>query len=118
MESVRVNSHSVPVLAVNHLEALADFAAGTTMVTQGRSISQAEYDSGAAVCLVSESLARENGLNVGDVLPLSLYEYDQDLRYSYIHEYNPGPPAICRTRASGRRRNTPSSVCIARATSG
>ena len=91
MESVRVNSHSVPVLAVNHLEALADFAAGTTMVTQGRSISQAEYDSGAAVCLVSESLARENGLNVGDVLPLSLYEYDQNLRYSYIHEYNPRP---------------------------
>ena len=91
MESIRVNSHSVPVLAVNHLEALADFAAGTTMVTQGRSISQAEYDSGAAVCLVSESLARENGLNVGDVLPLSLYEYDQDLRYSYIHEYNPRP---------------------------
>ena len=91
MESVRVNSHSVPVLAVNHLEALADFAAGNAMVTQGRSISQAEYDSGAAVCLVSESLARENGLNVGDVLPLSLYEYDQDLRYSYIHEYNPRP---------------------------
>ena len=91
MESVRVNSHSVPVLAVNHLEALADFAAGTTMVTQGRSISQAEYDSGAAVCLVSESLARENGLNVGDPLPLSLYEYDRDLRYSYIHEYNPRP---------------------------
>ena len=91
MESVRVSSHSVPVLAVNHLEALADFAAGTTMVTQGRSISQAEYDSGAAVCLISESLARENGLNVGDVLPLSLYEYDQDLRYSYIHEYNPRP---------------------------
>ena len=91
VESIRVNSHSVPVLAVNHLEALADFAAGTTMVTQGRSISQAEYDSGAAVCLVSESLARENGLNVGDVLPLSLYEYDQDLRYSYIHEYNPRP---------------------------
>ena len=91
MESVRVNSHSVPVLAVNHLEALADFAAGTTMVTQGRSISQKEYSSGAPVCLISESLARENGLNVGDVLPLSLYEYDQDLRYSYIHEYNPRP---------------------------
>ena len=32
MESVRVNSHSVPVLAVNHLEALADFAAGTQIL--------------------------------------------------------------------------------------
>ena len=95
MESVRVNSHSVPVLAVNHLEALADFAAGTTMVTQGRSISQAEYDSGAAVCLVSESLARENGLNVGDVLPLSLYEDDPGLPpiYARVQE-------SCNPRAS------------------
>ena len=91
MESVRVNSHSVPVLAVNHLEALADFAAGNAMVTQGRSFSQKEYSSGAPVCLISESLARENGLNVGDPLPLSLYEFDRDLRYSYIHEYNPRP---------------------------
>ena len=104
MESVRVSSHSVPVLAVNHLEALADFAAGTTMVTQGRSFSQKEYSSGAAVCLVSESLARENGLNVGDVLPLSLYEYDQDLRYSYIHEYNPRPS--CYLPDQGFRQET------------
>ena len=91
MESIRVSSHSVPVLAVNHLEAMADFAAGTAMVTQGRSFSQKEYSSGAPVCLISESLARENGLNVGDPLPLSLYEFDRDLRYSYIHEYNPRP---------------------------
>ena len=104
LKALDVTNHSVPVLAVNHLEALADFAAGTTMVTQGRSISQAEYDSGAAVCLVSESLARENGLNVGDVLPLSLYEYDQDLRYSYIHEYNPRPS--CYLPDQGFRQET------------
>ena len=104
MESVRVNSHSVPVLAVNHLEALADFAAGTTMVTQGRSISQAEYDSGAAVCLVSESLARENGLNVGDPLPLSLYEFDRDLWYNFVCEYNPRP--TCYLPDQGFRQET------------
>ena len=91
LKAVDVTNHSVPVLTVEKVEALADFAAGNAMVTQGRSFSQSEYDSGAAVCLISESLARENGLNVGDVLPLSLYEYDQDLRYSYIHEYNPRP---------------------------
>ena len=91
MESVRVNSHSVPVLAVNHLEAMADFAAGTAMVTQGRSFSQKEYSSGAPVCLISESLARENGLNVGDPLPLSLYEFDRDLWYNFVCEYNPRP---------------------------
>ena len=104
MESVRVNSHSVPVLAVNHLEALADFAAGTTMVTQGRSISQKEYSSGAPVCLISESLARENGLNVGDPLPLSLYEFDRDLWYNFVCEYNPRP--TCYLPDQGFRQET------------
>ena len=79
LKAVDVNNHSVPVLTVEKVEALADFAAGNAMVTQGRSFSQSEYDSGAAVCLISESLARENGLNVGDSLPLSLYEDDPGL---------------------------------------
>ena len=91
MESIQVNNHSVPVLAVDFVEGMLEFASERAQVTQGRSISQEEYRDGAAVCLISETLARENGLNVGDVLPLSLYEYDQDLRYSYIHEYNPRP---------------------------
>ena len=104
MESIRVSSHSVPVLAVNHLEAMADFAAGTTMVTQGRSISQKEYSSGAPVCLISESLARENGLNVGDPLPLSLYEFDRDLWYNFVCEYNPRP--TCYLPDQGFRQET------------
>ena len=104
MESIRVSSHSVPVLAVNHLEAMADFAAGTAMVTQGRSFSQKEYSSGAAVCLISESLARENGLNVGDPLPLSLYEFDRDLWYNFVGEYNPRP--TCYLPDQGFRQET------------
>ena len=79
LKALDVTNHSVPVLTVEKVEALADFAAGNAMVTQGRSSSQSEYDSGAAVCLISESLARENGLNVGDSLPLSLYEDDPGL---------------------------------------
>ena len=79
LKALDVTNHSVPVLTVEKVEALADFAAGNAMVTQGRSFSRSEYDSGAAVCLISESLARENGLNVGDVLPLSLYEDDPGL---------------------------------------
>ena len=79
LKALDVTNHSVPVLTVEKVEALADFAAGNAMVTQGRSFSQSEYDSGAAVCLISESLARENGLNVGDSLPLSLYEDDPGL---------------------------------------
>ena len=79
LKAVDVTNHSVPVLTVEKVEALADFAAGNAMVTQGRSFFQSEYDSGAAVCLISESLARKNGLNVGDSLPLSLYEDDPGL---------------------------------------
>ena len=54
-----------------------------------RKTGEFEYRDGAAVCLISESLSRESGLNVGDTLPLSLYEFDQDLLYSYLTEYNP-----------------------------
>ena len=95
LKALDVTNHSVPVLTVEKVEALADFAAGNAMVTQGRSFSQSEYDSGAAVCLISESLARENGLNVGDSLPLSLYEDDPGLPpiYARFQEY-------CNPRAS------------------
>ena len=89
VEAIRVSDHSVPVLAVNHLEAVADFASGRAQITQGRGISQDEYRDGAAVCLISETLARESGLDVGDTLPLSLYEFDRDLPYSYLTECNP-----------------------------
>ena len=79
LKALDVTNHCAPVLTVEKLEGLAEFANGNAMVTQGRSFFQQEYDSGAAVCLISESLARENGLNVGDVLPLSLYEDDPGL---------------------------------------
>ena len=79
MESIRVNNHSVPVLAVDSVEGMLEFASGRTQITQGRSIGQEEYRDGAAVCLISETLARESGLDVGDTLPLSLYEDDPGL---------------------------------------
>ena len=79
MESIQTNNHSVPVLAVDSVEGMLEFASGRTQITQGRSISQEEYHDGAAVCLISESLARESGLDVGDALPLSLYEDDPGL---------------------------------------
>lgn len=95
MESIQTNNHSVPVLAVDSVEGMLEFASGRTQITQGRSISQEEYRDGAAVCLISETLARENGLNVGDVLPLSLYEDDPGLPpiYARVQE-------SCNPRAS------------------
>ena len=89
VEAIRVSDHSVPVLAVNHLEAVADFASGRAQITQGRGISQEEYRDGAAVCLISETLARESGLDVGDTLPLSLYEKEKNLMPTMVGDSDP-----------------------------
>ena len=89
MESIQTNNHSVPVLAVDSVEGMLEFASGRTQITQGRSISQEEYRDGAAVCLISETLARESGLDVGDVLPLSLYEKEKNLVPTMVGDSDP-----------------------------
>ena len=89
MESIQTNNHSVPVLAVDSVEGMLEFASGRTQITQGRSISQEEYRDGAAVCLISETLARESGLNVGDTLPLSLYEKEKNLMPTTVGDSDP-----------------------------
>ena len=89
MESIQTNNHSVPVLAVDFVEGMLEFASERAQVTQGRSFSQSEYDSGAAVCLISETLARESGLDVGDTLPLSLYEKEKNLMPTTVGDSDP-----------------------------
>ena len=89
MESIQTNNHSVPVLAVDSVDGMLEFASGRTQITQGRSISQEEYRDGAAVCLISETLARESGLNVGDTLPLSLYEKEKNLMPTTVGDSDP-----------------------------
>ena len=89
MESIQTNNHSVPVLAVDSVEGMLEFASGRTQITQGRSISQEEYHDGAAVCLISETLARESGLDVGDTLPLSLYEKEKNLMPTMVGDSDP-----------------------------
>ena len=89
MESIQTNNHSVPVLAVDSVEGMLEFASGRTQITQGRNISQEEYRDGAAVCLISETLARESGLDVGDALPLSLYEKEKNLVPTMVGDSDP-----------------------------
>ena len=89
MESIQTNNHSVPVLAVDSVEGMLEFASGRTQITQGRSISQEEYRDGAVVCLISETLARESGLDVGDTLPLSLYEKEKNLMPTMVGDSDP-----------------------------
>lgn len=92
VESVTVSNSSVPVLAVNRLDGMADFASGAAVITEGRRFSEAEYADGAPVCLISEALAEQNGLSVGSILTLSLYEAEGDLPTTYknwLKSFNP-----------------------------
>ena len=95
VEAIRVSDHSVPVLAVNHLEAVADFASGRAQITQGRGISQDEYRDWETMILKNgtagqmEARLKENGL--GGVVTY----YDQG--YSEIVESLDGFSRVSRT---------------------
>ena len=71
MESIQTNNHSVPVLAVDSVEGMLEFASGRTQITQGRSISQDEYRDGAAVCLIKNLMGLLFGSMTGGVGELS-----------------------------------------------
>ena len=73
IEEVEINNHAVPVFGTDRLEGAYAFYAGDCFVTQGRSIRDSEYQTGARVCLISETVAQAAGLSVGDSIPLSFY---------------------------------------------
>lgn len=79
MDDMQINNHAFPVLAVEHLGSMVQFARQETFISQGRSFNSREYEKGARVCILSETLAAVNNLSVGDKIPLALYSDDQHL---------------------------------------
>lgn len=65
--------HSVPILGTDSLEAMYLFANSKARITEGRSITQEEYDTGAQVCVLSTALAEKSGIAVGDTIPISQF---------------------------------------------
>lgn len=70
----RLNHNSVPVLFTDNVQELSQFCKEESALLEGRMISPEEYETGAAVCMVSAEYARHNGLSVGDTLTLDLYK--------------------------------------------
>lgn len=66
----------VPVTPVSDLQLLQPFHDGDAVLVEGREMEQAEYESGAKVCLISQKFAKLNGLQAGDRLPLEFYFAD------------------------------------------
>ena len=81
LRNIDINSHAFPVIGINDLMDVADFAQGKADIVEGRSFSDEELESGTKVCLISQSLAEHNGLSVGDTISFQLYENDPDVPY-------------------------------------
>jgi hypothetical protein len=77
----QINTHAFPVFAVEKLDYIADFNRGLTRITQGREFTQEEMESGAKVCVISETLAQINGLTVGDTISPQFYDFDINTPY-------------------------------------
>lgn len=64
--------HTFPVTGTNDINLMMAFYNGNVYISEGREFTQEEYGSGERVCLVPENFAWENGLKIGDQIPLSL----------------------------------------------
>lgn len=75
-DRMQINYHAFPIIGVDDLGYVADFARGFAKIVRGRDFTQKELDTGAKVCVLSETLAAENGLTVGDTIHPRFYNYD------------------------------------------
>ncbi len=70
------NSSSFAVTLTDDIALIPAWYQGAMFLNEGRMITDAEYKSGAKVCMVSADMAAYQGWQVGDKLDMHLYAYD------------------------------------------
>ena len=70
----QTNHHAYAIVGVEQLNLVADFALKAVGISQGRDFTPEELESGAKVCMISEELAKINGLSIGDTIDPQFYE--------------------------------------------
>ncbi len=78
LEYTGINHHAFPIIGVEQLGYIAEFARGNARILEGRDFTQEELETGAKVCVISEGLAQINGLEVGDTVQPRFYNCDPD----------------------------------------
>lgn len=73
----QINQHTFPIACVDDLRFVAEFATQNTTVTQGRIFTDEELASGAKVCIISDTLAAKNGLQLGDTIQAQFFAPDE-----------------------------------------
>lgn len=74
IEACVLNTSSLTAIATNDVNTMLPFHQGDVYITEGRSISAHEYQSGAEVCLISEEVSDVCGLQIGDTIDLAFFE--------------------------------------------
>ena len=87
IENISINEHAFPVIGVEKLGYITDFAREDARIVEGRDFTAKELEGGAKVCIISETLAAMNGISVGDTIDMNYYIYDWSVEYQwYINE--------------------------------
>lgn len=73
LEQAKIRQQCVPVLGTDLLESMFSFHQQETTIVDGRSFTQAEYETGSRVCIISQTSALASGLQVGDSISLQPY---------------------------------------------
>lgn len=81
-ELAKLSFEAVPVTPTRDTELLSPFHDGRASIVEGENISRDEYKNGSNVCLVPQSFAQLNNLEVGDDIKLQLYF--TDYKYSTV----------------------------------
>lgn len=91
LESMEINNHAFPVLAVDKLNYQAEFVREQARIVQGRDFTESELVNGEKVCILSESQAVANGLSVGDTITMQTYYYDPNIMVHVHISFYPNP---------------------------
>lgn len=73
LDAWRHQNTSLPVIGTDNLESMFCFIHGDAIISDGRSFTREEYDSGARSIIVSDIIARRGGVSVGDSIRLSQF---------------------------------------------
>ena len=65
--------HTFPVLGTEALETMYAFNRNEAVFIEGRGFTQEEYDAGAKVCVIEESIALKAGIKAGDTIHFSQF---------------------------------------------
>ena len=70
---VKVSLHSFGVYSTNDIQSMLAFHQGNAVLAAGRFFSQEEYQNGERVCIINETTAENNNLEIGNYIALHLY---------------------------------------------